>query len=109
VSLRAVLHRVDGGPGFVRRVDVRNLHAQAPRSRNGAIDLGLVADRAHDRRHAGELGGGDTRVGGVDRDGAVLVVEQDPVEPEMAQHLDHGGDGKVHMTPKAASRRRAVA
>jgi hypothetical protein len=30
----------------------------------------------------------------LNRDGAVLVVEQDPVEAEVAQHLDHGGRGE---------------
>src|SRR5438094_2216376 len=66
----------------------------APRSRNGAMNLRPVPDRAHDGRHTRELGGGDTGLGGVDRDRAVLVVEQDPVEPEMAEHLHHGRRGK---------------
>jgi hypothetical protein len=36
----------------------------------------------------------DARLGGVDGDGAVLVVEQDPVEPEVAQHLHDGRRGE---------------
>src|SRR4029450_11513828 len=40
-------------------------------------------------RQPGELGSGAARLGSVHRDGAVLVVEQDPVEAEVAEHLHH--------------------
>src|SRR5205814_2848366 len=90
VTVGRVLYRVDGGPRLVGRVDVRDLHAPGAAIQERGDNLGLVPDGTHDRRDAAQLRGRDAGFGRVDRDRAVLVVEQDPVEPEVAQHLDHG-------------------
>src|SRR5262249_699790 len=94
MTLWAVLHCIDSGPGFVRRVDVGNLHAPGAPIQERGDNFGLVPDRAHDRRYAAQLGGGDARLGVVDRDGARFVCEQDPVEAEVSEHLHHARRGE---------------
>src|SRR5262245_38929000 len=94
MTLRAVLHGIDGGPGFIRCVDVGNLHAPGAPIQERRNDFRLVPDRAHDGRHSAQLSGGDARLGVVDCDGAMLVVEQDPVEAKVTEHLDHGRRGE---------------
>jgi hypothetical protein len=67
----------------MRDDDAQRATVQHPR-RHGELAIG----HAHDGRDAGILGGDRDLAGGLDRQRAVLEVEEQPVETRRFHHLD---------------------
>src|SRR5262249_33793351 len=83
VSFWTVFDGVHDSTGFVRGVDMRHLYTPCAPIQERRNNLWLVPHWTHDRRHAGQLGNGDAALGSVHGDGAVLVIQQNPIEPQV--------------------------
>ena len=78
--LRMILDRIHGGRRLGGGVDMRHLHAPRPPIQKGRDKLRLVADGPDNGRDAAQFGGPHQILGIVHGDGAVFVVQQDPVK-----------------------------
>ena len=100
MALGVILDCVHGGAGLVPGVHMGDLYTPSSPVQEGSNNFRFVAYRADDGGDARQLGRPDHVFGVVHRDGAVLIVDQDPVESQVAQHLHNRRRWEGNHHPK---------
>jgi len=87
-ALRMILDGLDDAAGVGCGVDVWHLHAHRPTVHHPQDLARIGASGTHDRRDAAGLCSHNHQLDGLERDRAMLAVDQHPVKAQTGDHLD---------------------